>query len=306
MASYRQFTDLVVTATLALVGIGGFLALGPSFPALVLALPLLIVLPGYALVALLYPRNAEASSMGVVPRFALAIALSAAIAPIVAVGANFVTGIYARPVLATIAAITLVTTVFAAIRRLRVPTEARVSMSPGRRLGSWTTRYFGGTTNLHARTPLEARRGRDVFLNLVVLAAILVFAASVGIAAVIPQKDAYSEAYLATTNNGNLSLVESPASMTSAQRNTLVAVIDNHEGHSQKYTVEVRSQVVNSQGAVQKESVVKTESKTVPAGGEWRMSVPPTPNGNRIAVNVYKGDRNAQNKPDFHLTLGET
>jgi len=306
MVSVRQFTDLAGTVAGALAGLGGFLVFGPSLRTLVIALPLLLVLPGYAVVSLLYPRDGPSSSLGFVSRFALAVAVSAATVPAVALVANYATGIYPLPVLAGVSAITVVASVFAAIRRMAVPESERMGIAPLGRLVTWYERYLRGTRSLRARTPLEARTGRDVFVNLVVLASILVFTASIGLAAMVPQQDPFTETYLATSNGGNLTMVQDPGDLSASERESLVAVVENHEQRPTKYTVEVVSQTLEGTGPTAKvrdERIVTEDSKTVSAGGEWQYSLPSSVRGDRVVVNVYKGRRQGDEDPDYHLTM---
>lgn len=306
MVSVRQFTDLAGTVLLALAGLGGFLVFGPSLSALVIALPLLVVLPGYAVVSMLYPRDGQSSSLGFVARFALAVAVTAATVPAVALLANYVTGIYPLPVLSGVTAITVVASVLASIRRNTVPASERMGIAPLARLVTWYDRYLRGSRNLRAKTPLEARTGRDVFVNLIVLASILVFTASVGIAAMVPQQDPYSEAYLATTNGGTVTIVQDPAGLSSSERESLVAVVENHEQRSVTYSVEVVSQTLDGSGPtaqVRDERIVTEDSKTLSDGDEWQYSLPSAVRGDRVVVNVYKGGRQGDEKPDYHLTM---
>lgn len=306
MASFRYVTDLVVVVMLALVGFGGFLVLGPSPPALVLALPLLLLLPGYVIVSSLYPRNTEVSTVSLPGRIALSVAVSLAVVPGVAILLDFVTGIYPLPVLASLAGLTVLGALLAFARRLSIPASDRMGMSPLARSTGWADRYLSGSKNLRARSPLEARRGADVFLNLIIFGSILVFAASVGIAAMVPQDDAFTEAYLATTDGGEITMVQEPGSLSSAQRESLVAVIENQEGTETEYTVVVASQQVGGDGSVQSQEVLDKQTKTIADGESWQVPVPASGGGDQIAVNVYEGGQGGDQKPDYHLVLRQS
>lgn len=298
----RQFHDLVATAALAPLPVLALLALGPSPVTLALALPLLLLLPGYVVTSALYPR---ADALGGVARFALAIALSVAITPGVAFAANYTVGVYPLPILVGVASVTVSLAIVAAGRRSAVPEDDRAGPAPGARAATIADRYFHGTRSLRSTAPLEATTGFGVFLNLVIVAAILVFAASVGFAALVPQGEGVTEAYLATTADGNVTLVQDPAGLSAEQRGSLVTVVNNEEGHRVKYTVVVVAQDVSRTDdgvQVDGERVLDRQTGTLDSGDTWHVPVPAS-DGDRTVVRVYKGA--AEGEAAYRLVLEE-
>lgn len=85
----------------------------------VLGLPLMLFLPGYALIALLFPRKTDLDS---IERIALSFGLSIAVVPLIGLGLNYTPfGIRLSPVLFSLAVVTIALAVGAALRRRRVP-----------------------------------------------------------------------------------------------------------------------------------------------------------------------------------------
>lgn len=290
--SARQFLDLAATAALAIAGLAAMLVVGPSPVTLLLVLPLLLLLPGFAIVSAVYPYGGQESISGIA-RFALSIAMSVAVTPMVAMAANYTVGVHPLPVVVGVAAITVSMSFIAAGRRASVPADERAGWAPLSRAATAFERYFRGTRSLKSTAPLEATSGRDVFLNLVVVGAVLVFAASVGFAALVPQDEGVTETYLATTNGDSLTLVQDADGLSQEERGSLVAVVENEEGRSVQYTV-----VVESGG-----SVLAEKSATLNDGDTWHVAVPQG-EGDQTVVEIYRGEANGE--PDYRLVLQES
>lgn len=299
-----KFLDLVATAVLALLGLLGMLVVGPSPVTLLFVLPLILVLPGFAIVSAIYP-NVGPNSIGGIERFALSIALSLAVTPMVAMAANYTVGVYPLPVVAGVAAIAVSMSFIAAGRRAAVPAEERAGATPFARTATMFERYFRGTRSLKSTSPLEATSGRDVVLNLVIVATILVFAASVGFAALIPQDEGVTETYLATTTGDSVTLVQNANDLSQEERDSLVAVVENEEGKPMQYSVVITSQAVTQTEdgvTVDNENVLAEESGTLNDGDTWHISVP-RGEGDRTVVSIYEGEPNGE--PDYRLVLQE-
>lgn len=287
----RQFLDLTATAALAMLGLVAMLVVGSSTVTILVVLPLLLLLPGFAIVSAIYPTVGPDSIRGTT-RFALSIALSVAITPMVAMAANYTVGVHPLPVVAGIAAITVSMCFIAAGRRAAVPAEERAGATPFSRAATVFERYFRGTRSLKSTAPLEATSGRDVFLNLVIVGAVLVFAASVGFAALTPQDEGVTETYLATTTGDSVTLVQNANGLSQEERNSLVAVVENEEGKTMQYSV-----VIESGG-----NVLTEQSGTLNNGDTWHIAVPQG-EGDRTVVKIHHGA--ADGEPDYRLVLQE-
>lgn len=300
----RQFLDLTTTVALAIIGLLAVVVVGSSPVTLLAVLPLLLVLPGFAIVSAIYP-GVGPESIGSVGRFALSVALSAAVTPMVAMAANYTVGVYPLPIVAGVAVITVSMSLIAAGRRAALPDDERAGALPF----SWTARtferYLRGTRSLKSTSPLEATSGRDVLLNLAIVATILVFAASIGFAALVPQGDGVTETYLATTNGDSLTLVQNANDLSQEERDSLVAVVENEEGQSMQYTVVVAAQDVSQTDdgvRVDGEEILVEESATLNDGDTWHVPVP-TADADRTVVSIHQGEANGE--PDYRLVLQE-
>lgn len=287
----RQFLDLTVTAVLAMLALAAMFVVGPSPVTLLIALPLLLLLPGFAIVSAIYPAAGQDDIGGIV-RFALSIAISIAVTPMVAMAANYTVGVHPLPVVVGVAAVTVSMCFIAAGRRASVPAETRAGAAPFSHASTVFERYFRGTRSLKSTAPLEATSGGDVVLNLIIVGAILVFAASVGFAALIPQDEGVTETYLATTTGDSLTLVQNTEGLSQEDRNSLIAVVENEEGTTMQYSV-----VIESGG-----NVLADESATLNHGDSWRINVP-RGDGDRTVVKIYHGE--ADGEPDYRLVLQE-
>lgn len=301
----RQFLDLTATVALAIVGLLAVLVVGPSLPTLLLALPLLLVLPGFALVSAIYPGRGP-ESIGSIARFALSVVLSVAVTPMVAMAANYTVGVYPLPIVAGVAVITVSMSLIAAGRRASLSHEERAGALPFARAATVFERYLRGTRSLKSTAPLEATSGRDVFVNLIIVGTILVFAASVGFAALVPQGDGVTETYLATTNGDSVTLVQNANDLSQEERNSLIAVVENEEGEARQYTVVVTSQTTtqtNDGVRVDNQQVLSKETGTLNDGDTWHVPVPQG-DGDRTVVSIYHGKANGE--PDYRLVLQES
>ena len=124
MAGNQKFPSdlLIVSGLVILTDIFVLIpALNESLIRTALNLFLVIFLPGYALIAMLFPEKTGLES---IERIALSIGLSVAIVPLIGLGLNFTSwGIKEIPLLSSISVFTLLLSVLAYARRRRQPEE---------------------------------------------------------------------------------------------------------------------------------------------------------------------------------------
>ncbi len=93
----------------------------------VLGIPLVLFIPGYVLIAALFPGKNDLEG---IERFALSFGLSIAIVPLLGLGLNFTPwGIRFGPIIATLILFTLSLLIIAHVRRLQLPREERFDIS---------------------------------------------------------------------------------------------------------------------------------------------------------------------------------
>lgn len=238
--------DLVVVVLLAAVALG-FISV-PSLSGLWLVrIPvgvlLVLVLPGYALVSALLPgvdglRSCDGDGPADGPAFTgptrvvLGVGLSAASAPLVGIVLAYTPfGLDPVPMLVALGGLTIVLSVVAAVRRRRLG-EDRYGVSVrrgGRRL----------------RAAITTGHDREVVLNVVLVAGVVVAVAGLGLAvATSDNGERYTEFYVLAEDPETGALVADgyPETVPAGDPLELHLGITNQEGRQVTYTVVVRLQ----------------------------------------------------------------
>lgn len=287
---------------------------------IVLGLPFVLFIPGYAFIAALFPEagegpvveedgdelEAEDGRGGIdgIERVALSFGLSIAVVPLIGLVLNFTPwGIRLVPIIVSVSGFTLIAVAVGAVRRWELPEEERFAV-PYR---SWLA---AGRAEL-----FEPDDRADAVLNVVLVLSILLAVSSVGYAVAVPkQGESFSEFYLLTENEtGSLVADDYPTEFTQGESRELVVGIGNHEHEQVNYSVVVMLQNVTF---VQNESRVQAANGTVtPVYNETRVldaervrtfettlsdnetwtqqhSVAPTMTGERLRLTylLYKGE----------------
>jgi uncharacterized membrane protein len=224
---------------------------------IVVALIMALFVPGYALIAVLFPErgpsvseetpttpndtadttdaHSESGGIDVLERVVLSFGASIALVPLVGLVLNFTPwGLRLVPVLAGLTMLTVPLTVLAAVRRARLPMEERFDPKPG----GWFVAALRGLTAPDDRT--------DAILNVLLVASVLLAAGSVAYAVSDPTPDErFTEFYLLTeTETGELVAADYPTNFTTGTPESIVVGIGNEEGQSERYTVVTQLQSV--------------------------------------------------------------
>lgn len=297
--------DLVATVLVTLVADAVVLVEAPQTVRLAAAGALLFFLPGYAVVAALYPgaspeEGTPRERTGLGPYERLALSFGASVASVAVLGLlTWPVGIWLADVLSTgfwlsrltpLVPVTLLVLggcSVATVRRLRRPPIDRFSPSLGRWLSSARTTLFGGET----RT--------DRLLSAVLVVSVLLSAGALGYAVTSPaQAEQYTSASLLTEQeDGELVAGGYPTEMQAGQSSQLVLELANREGAGQRYAVVVRLERVETSGegsTVTEASELDRLSVGVPAGETRTTSheVAPEMTGERLRLSyyVYRGE----------------
>lgn len=299
----REFGDLGVT--LAYVLTVGFLVRAGFVEGSVrtlLAGPLLFFLPGYAVVASLFPaeppdgeRDGGVLSASVlrrpgvewVERLALSVAVSVVVLVLVAVllslpGSSFASA----PLVTVVVAVTALATLAAGARRGRLAPADRATLPVDR----WHDEARAAT--------VDADSGVDAALNVALALAVVVAVAALAVGLAAPQSgEAYTEAALLTESDGELVAGGYPTDLTAGEPASVTLAVENHEGAATDYTAVVVLQRVQADGesvTVLEQSEVTRESVSVEAGERATQEVSVTPEllgeDLRLRVLVYTGD----------------
>lgn len=314
------FADLLFVTLLVGLAAVGVLNTG-GVVRVALAMPLVLILPGYALTAVLFPATHENSSdvepfddgekglrspvpkryqIDRVERLVLSIVLSIAIVPAVTFVLNFTAyGITLRPILGGIGGVTVFLNAIALFRRWRLPSERRFIGSP-RILGRWTSIFWP------RRNPLADTRRTDKALNVALAVSLLLVLSSAGYAlAAPPEGDQFTEFYLDTENVTGDTESMYQTQFARGESQELPLFIKNQEDQRTKYTLVVVLQQVQRDGeggTVQSESELARTSTTLENGEKKRLtpSVTPEQTGQNLRLQflLYKGDAPADASAD--------
>jgi len=293
----------------------------------VLGLPFVLFVPGYAFIAALFPEAGSGpgfddeddgdfddeerdgdfdedlgttGSGGIdgIERVALSFGLSIAVVPLIGLVLNFTPfGIRLVPIVVSLDAFTLAAVAVAAQRRNALPVDERFSV-PYR---EW---YAAASTEL-----LEPDSRGDALLNVLLVASILLATASVAYAVAVPkQGEQFSEFYVLTENEtGDLVADDYPTNFTQGESKPVVVGIDNHEREETRYTVVMELQRVElvdneTNVSILEETELQRYTTTVPRNATTtrNVSIQPQLSGDnlRVVFLLYKGDPPANPSAD--------
>ncbi|MFC5367600.1 DUF1616 domain-containing protein [Salinirubrum litoreum] len=331
----RWKTDLFLVVAAAVAALAGTLAPLPFAPLrAALVVPLVVLLPGYALVAALFPERRSppdsddmARSTTVTDRsanatgllFSVRIALSVAASVTLVAGVAFVVTVVGLPldgpfVALGVFALTLLGTAVAFTRR--------ALSDPGER---------AGLPSLSVAWPSDPRTGGTMLgdsgaddtipfaANALVVVGLVVFASSLGLAAVTTQAGgpSFTEVAVVTeTADGEYVADDYPRTLDGGTSTPVTVALENHEGQDHRYTVVAtlaRLDRTPNGTEVTDRAVLSRTTTTVAAGetGHVEPQVRPAVSGSqrRLSFLVYRGDAPADPTRDnayrvVHLTLG--
>jgi len=278
----------------------------------VFGLPLVLFVPGYALIAALFPEagespaDEEATEDGPNPdesdslsavtdrgidgieRVALSFGLSIAVVPLLGLVLNFTPwGIRLVPIMCAVSGFTLVMTALAARRRRTLPADERFAV-PYR---SWLA---DGRSEL-----FEPDTQADAILNVLLVCSVLLASGSVAYAVAVPkQGESFSEFYLLTENEtGDLVADGYPTEFQRGESRSLTVGIGNQEHEPMNYTVVIelqRVEVVDNETRMQEAIELRRFRPTVAHNDTWtrQHTIPPEMTGDRLRLQylLYKDE----------------
>ena len=263
MSDAPRFWHVDLICAVVHVGLTVYVVLFEVAPILrtLVVVPTVVLLPGYALVAALYPermprenvewqafdpeqRGAHADApasygLGRVDRLALAVPVSVVVVPLLALVVD-VSPLPLRPgpLLAAVCGPVVLLAVVAFARRLRLPAPKRFtpfgSVPVSQEVDSEGSRPLVGWSSATAE---------DWLVRGVVAVSLIAFAGSVAFAATAPPPadDRFTEAYLVAENDdGNLTTAAVPREFTAGASTELVLGLRNHEYERTEYRVVAR------------------------------------------------------------------
>jgi uncharacterized membrane protein len=293
-----------------LIGVVGGLS---SLLRFILGIPLLLFVPGYAVLAALFPgrpsRNAgpvsslsgmsqQFSSMRSIQergvrwgeRVALSFGLSMFIVPLLALGLDFTSIVLGagslyrtEPIVALLVLFSLLFTVIGVIRRLQLPRAQRFAVP----VGYWVDDFIDGVTG----SPVDA------LLNIVLILSVLVATASMTYALAVPQDAGTTTGFSVGSLNASGEFVtqDYPENVTVGEPQQLAFLIKNHERQPMNYTVVVQLQRLSDTGELlARNELERFSTPTIPANRTWvnqsTITVPVASDDLQLTYLLYKGD----------------
>lgn len=265
---------------------------------IILGLPYVLFLPGYALIAALFPEAghsppenpeseaADTDGIDGIERVALSFGLSIAVVPLIGLVLNFTPwGLRLVPIVIAVSGFTIIFAGVAVQRRQQLDRAERFTVPYNRWIADAKSELF--------RPESQA----DAVLNVLLVASVLLAAGSVGYAVAVPgQGERFSEFYLLTENeSGELVADDYPTTFTQGETKSVYVGIGNHEGTEIQYTVVTqlqRVEVHNNSTTVLERTELGRQSPTVAANSTWQTedAVTPTMTGDRLRLTylLYK------------------
>jgi uncharacterized membrane protein len=281
-------TDIAVGLATAAVSAGFVLLVQLSvLLTTIVALPLVLFVPGYFVLATLFPRRARATPaprtrLDRVERAALSYAVSLALVPVVALAVTLLSvPLTAETVVLGLALVVAACTPLVVRRRKAVPEHDRYQVS-GVAPFSRLRELFSGDLAVNA------------VLAVAVVTGLLV---TMGVILAPPQDSAYTELALLTENGSGELVADGYPETIDATGEELTVQVTNREHEAQTYTLVAELQRVESPGTaptvVERAELTRTDQR-IAAGETWTTNHTVTPElageDLRVVYYVYTGD----------------
>jgi uncharacterized membrane protein len=195
-----------------------------SFIRTALGLPMILFLPGYALIAMLFPKKGGLEG---IERMGLSVAMSVSVVPLIGLALNYTPWkIKVIPLLASISVFTLLMLTGAYIRRRRLPADRAFEVS----FKALALALISGMGKPKSKTEKSLR-------IILVLFFLILIGTGIYVVVVPQEKDSFTEFYIlgtnGTANNYTTNYIE-------GESGTYIIGITNNEHRTMDYTMEVR------------------------------------------------------------------
>jgi len=254
--------------------------LNESILRILLGVAMVLFVPGYALIAALFPAKGDLDG---IERVALSFGLSIAVVPLIGLALNYTPwGIRLDPILASLTVFTLAMTAIAWYRRLLLPAGDRFSVP---------ARAMLGAARLELFDPEASRLDRGLSVVLVV-AIVAALATTAYVIAVPKEGEHFTEFYILGPGG---KAADYPTDFPAASTQSLMIGVGNHEYREIPYTVEALALNQTFDPATNTSTIHAVEPLdrfvvTVPHNETrelaWDFSVPST-NYNRIEFLLF-------------------
>lgn len=279
----RWVADLVAISILTVLTAGAVLFPATPDPVIwLLGIPFLLLYPGYAAIAALFPeRGVKTPPTAIRPqeppngvaRLGMAIVLSPVLVAAVGIGLSAFEAIRLVPIVLGLTTVTVGFSLIAILRRAQLPGHLRAGLPA---LSSQTIGVLSGTT------------GQNVFLLLSIVALLGVSIAAV---AIPPDGEAHTEVYLLSEDeDGELVANGFPTNMTAGETEQLTIGLENHENERMTYELHTVLQELSGTEVVRQESLDRFQADIGDGGNvTTQRELTPSLTGElRLQVLVYE------------------
>jgi uncharacterized membrane protein len=213
----------ILLATIATISCVYVPVLNESFLRILFGVAMVLFIPGYALIAALFPARDDLDG---IERVALSFGLSIAVSPLIGLALNYTPwGIRLDPILTSLTLFTLAMVGIAWYRRLLLPAGERFSVPAREMLGAARNELFDPEA-----TPLD--RGLSVLLVVAIVAAL---ATTAYVIAVPKEGEHFTEFYILGPGG---KAADYPTDFPAGSAQSLIIGVGNHEYREVPYTVE--------------------------------------------------------------------
>ena len=267
----------VTAATLACVYVP---VLNESFLRILFWVAMVLFIPGYALIAALFPAKGDLDG---IERVALSFGLSIAVVPLIGLALNYTPwGIRLDPILASLTLFTIAMTGIAWYRRLLLPADDRFAVP---------ARAMLGAARLELFDPGASRLDRGLS-GVLVIAIVAALATTAYVIAVPKEGEHFTEFYILGPGG---KAADYPTDFPAGSTQSLMIGVGNHEYREVPYTVEALALNQTFDPATNTSTIHAAETLdrfvvTVPHNETrelaWDFSVP-SPDYNRIEFLLF-------------------
>jgi uncharacterized membrane protein len=304
-------TDLLaVVAFASVVTASLFVPVDTTSPiTIAILLAYVLFLPGYVVVAALFPEDGgravagdrgatRDASIDTVERVAFSFGLSLAIVPLIGLVLNYTWGLSQTPVVVTTSGFIVAGAAVAARRRMNVPAVDRFEVDVGRWLRTVRSRH------------LQQEQAIDSVLTVLVVVGVVLAVASAGYAMSVPTEgERYTEFYLLTEDDDDgLVAGDYPVEFERGESRPVVLRVSNGEYRPMAYTAVVELQRIGAANGsvVEQRELDRLHTGTLDHDETWtrEYDVTPTTTGERLRLvfELYRGS-DAPGADDPYRTL---
>ncbi|MCQ1535086.1 DUF1616 domain-containing protein [Methanosarcina sp. KYL-1] len=199
--------------------------LNETFLRTVLGLPMVLFLPGYALIAALFPAKKDLDG---IERVALSFGLSIAVVPLIGLGLNYTPwGIRPLPILISLSAFTLLMCGLAYYRRQQLPAA-----------GAFEVPFREGALALRAELLEKPESKLDRALTIILIFSILLSVVTLVYVIVTPKEGEHFTEFYILGPQGKAD--NYPTHYMPGESGTVIIGVVNHEYRTVNYSLEVR------------------------------------------------------------------